>query len=59
MPLELNVLETSFALIAPRGEELMDILYARLLRPLQRSSQCSTVPTRPGSTRRPEAEDRP
>jgi hemoglobin-like flavoprotein len=30
MPLELDALETSFDLIAPRGEELMDIFYARL-----------------------------
>jgi hemoglobin-like flavoprotein len=30
MPLELNALETSFDLIAPRGEELMDIFYVRL-----------------------------
>jgi hypothetical protein len=30
MPLELNTLETSFDLIAPSGEELMDISYVRL-----------------------------
>jgi len=30
MTLDLNTLETSFDLIAPRGEELVDIFYARL-----------------------------
>ena len=30
MPLELNALETSFDLVAPRGEVLIDIFYARL-----------------------------
>jgi hemoglobin-like flavoprotein len=30
MPLDLDALETSFDLIAPRGEELMDTFYARL-----------------------------
>jgi hemoglobin-like flavoprotein len=30
MALELNALETSFDLIAPRGDELVDIFYARL-----------------------------
>jgi hemoglobin-like flavoprotein len=30
MPLELDVLETSFDLVAPRADELMDIFYARL-----------------------------
>jgi hemoglobin-like flavoprotein len=30
MPLELDTLETSFDLLAPRGEELVDIFYARL-----------------------------
>jgi hemoglobin-like flavoprotein len=30
MALDLHALETSFDLVAPRGEELMDIFYARL-----------------------------
>ncbi len=30
MALELNTLETSFDLIAPRGDELVDVFYARL-----------------------------
>jgi hemoglobin-like flavoprotein len=30
MPLDVDALETSFDLIAPRGDELMDIFYARL-----------------------------
>jgi hemoglobin-like flavoprotein len=30
MTLELDLLETSFDLLAPRGEELVDIFYARL-----------------------------
>jgi hemoglobin-like flavoprotein len=30
MTLELEALETSFDLVAPRGDELMDVLYARL-----------------------------
>jgi hemoglobin-like flavoprotein len=30
MSLELDALETSFDLLAPRGEQLMDIFYARL-----------------------------
>ena len=30
MALDLNTLETSFDLIAPRGEELVDVFYARL-----------------------------
>jgi len=30
MSLDLNSLETSFDLIAPRGDELMDVFYARL-----------------------------
>ena len=30
MTLELNTLETSFDLIAPRGEELVDVFYTRL-----------------------------
>jgi methyl-accepting chemotaxis protein len=30
MPLDLDALETSFDLVAPRGEELMDTFYARL-----------------------------
>jgi hypothetical protein len=30
MILELDALETSFDLLAPRGEQLMDIFYARL-----------------------------
>ena len=30
MPLELDTLETSFDLIAPRGEALVDVFYARL-----------------------------
>jgi hemoglobin-like flavoprotein len=30
MPLDLEALETSFDLIAPRGDELMDVFYARL-----------------------------
>ena len=30
MPLDLDALETSFDLIAPHGDELMDIFYARL-----------------------------
>jgi nitric oxide dioxygenase len=30
MPLDLNALETSFDLVAPRGDELMDTFYARL-----------------------------
>jgi methyl-accepting chemotaxis protein len=30
MTLDLNTLETSFDLIAPRGEELVDVFYARL-----------------------------
>jgi hemoglobin-like flavoprotein len=30
MTLELDALETSFDLIAPRGDELMDVFYARL-----------------------------
>jgi hemoglobin-like flavoprotein len=30
MTLELNTLETSFDLIAPRGEELVDVFYSRL-----------------------------
>jgi len=30
MPLDLDALETSFDLIAPRGDELMDTFYARL-----------------------------
>lgn len=30
MPLELDALETSFDLIAPHGEQLMDTFYARL-----------------------------
>jgi hemoglobin-like flavoprotein len=30
MPLELDILETSFDLVAPRADELMDIFYARL-----------------------------
>ena len=30
MPLDLDALETSFDLIAPRGEELVDTFYARL-----------------------------
>jgi hemoglobin-like flavoprotein len=30
MPLELEALETSFDLVAPRGDELMDTFYARL-----------------------------
>jgi hypothetical protein len=30
MPLELNALETSFDVIAPLDEELMDIFYVRL-----------------------------
>ena len=30
MTLELEVLETSFDLVAPRGDELMDVFYARL-----------------------------
>ena len=30
MDLALDALETSFDLIAPRGDELMDVFYARL-----------------------------
>jgi methyl-accepting chemotaxis protein len=30
MPLDLEALETSFDLVAPHGDELMDIFYARL-----------------------------
>jgi methyl-accepting chemotaxis protein len=30
MPLELDMLETSFDLVAPRGEALVDVFYARL-----------------------------
>ena len=30
MPLDLDALETSFDLVAPRGDELMDVFYARL-----------------------------
>jgi methyl-accepting chemotaxis protein len=30
MPLDLHVLETSFDLVAPRGDELVDIFYTRL-----------------------------
>ena len=30
MSLDLHALETSFDLVAPRGEELMDVFYARL-----------------------------
>jgi hemoglobin-like flavoprotein len=30
MSLDLNALETSFDLVAPRGDELMDVFYARL-----------------------------
>jgi hemoglobin-like flavoprotein len=30
MPLDLDALETSFDLIAPRGDELVDMFYARL-----------------------------
>jgi hemoglobin-like flavoprotein len=30
MPLDIDILETSFDLIAPRGDELMDSFYARL-----------------------------
>jgi hemoglobin-like flavoprotein len=30
MPLDIDSLETSFDLIAPRGDELMDVFYARL-----------------------------
>ena len=30
MPLDLDALETSFYVIAPRGDELMDTFYARL-----------------------------
>jgi methyl-accepting chemotaxis protein len=30
MPLDLEALETSFDLVAPRGDELMDTFYARL-----------------------------
>jgi hemoglobin-like flavoprotein len=30
MTLNLNALETSFDLVAPRGDELMDVFYARL-----------------------------
>jgi len=30
MALDIDILETSFDLIAPRGDELMDIFYARL-----------------------------
>ena len=30
MTLDLNALETSFDLVAPRGDELMDVFYARL-----------------------------
>jgi hemoglobin-like flavoprotein len=30
MPLDLKALETSFDLVAPRGDELMDTFYARL-----------------------------
>jgi hypothetical protein len=32
MPLNLNALETSFDLVAPRGDELMDEFYSRLFR---------------------------
>jgi len=31
MPLDLEALETSFDLVAPRGDELMDTFYGRLL----------------------------
>lgn len=30
MPLNLNAIETSFDLVAPRGDELMDEFYSRL-----------------------------
>ena len=30
MPLELDTLETSFDLVAPHGEALVDVFYARL-----------------------------
>ena len=30
MPLDLEALETSFGLVAPRGDRLMDVFYARL-----------------------------
>jgi hemoglobin-like flavoprotein len=30
MPLDLDALETSFDLVAPRGEELIDLFYAKL-----------------------------
>src|SRR5690348_12884283 len=30
MPLDIDALETSFDLIAPRGDELVDVFYARL-----------------------------
>ena len=30
MNLDLEALETSFDLVAPRGDELMDVFYARL-----------------------------
>jgi methyl-accepting chemotaxis protein len=30
MPLDIDALESSFDLVAPRGDELMDIFYARL-----------------------------
>jgi len=45
MHLDLETLETTFDLVAPRGDELMDIFYARLFAAAPSSSRCSTAPT--------------
>jgi hypothetical protein len=46
--MDLDALETSFDLIAPRGDELMDVFYARLF---CRSTERAWPSLRDGDTR--------
>ena len=51
MNLNLDALETSFDHIAPRGDELMDVFYARLFAAAPASSRSSREPTSSGRRR--------
>ena len=47
--MDLDALETSFDLVAPKGDELVEIFYARLFATARPSSRCSRAPTWPVS----------
>jgi hemoglobin-like flavoprotein len=50
--MDLDALETSFDLVAPRGDELMDVFYARLF-----ATAPAVRPLFAGTDSRPEYED--